>query len=75
MPILFNLRTDPYENATITSNTYWDWYIDRAYLLIPAQSLVIDHFKTYVEYPPRMKSASFTIDQDAIIEMLTPPSS
>lgn len=75
MPILFNLRTDPYENATITSNTYWDWYLDRAYLLIPAQSLVIDHFKTYVEYPPRMKSASFTIDQDEIIKMLTPPSS
>lgn len=72
MPILFNLRTDPYENATITSNTYWDWYLDRAYLLIPAQAKVIDHFKSYVKYPPRYKAASFTIDQDAIIKQLTP---
>lgn len=72
MPVLFNLRTDPYENATITSNTYWDWYLDRAYLLIPAQAKVIDHFKSYVKYPQRYKAASFTIDQDAIIEQLTP---
>jgi arylsulfatase len=27
LPYLFNLKTDPYERATITSNTYWDWYI------------------------------------------------
>jgi arylsulfatase len=72
IPLLFNLRTDPYENATITSNTYWDWYLDRAYLLLPAQAGVMDHFKTYVKYPPRYKAASFTIDQEAIIEQLTP---
>ena len=29
-PKLFNLRTDPFERADITSNTYWDWLIDRA---------------------------------------------
>lgn len=75
MPFLFNLRTDPYENATVTSNTYWDWYIDRAYLLLPAQSGVVDHFKTYVKYPPRYKAASFTIDQEALIEQLTPSGS
>ena len=25
LPKIFNLRTDPYEFADITSNTYWDW--------------------------------------------------
>ena len=49
-----------------------DWYLDRAYLLLPAQAGVLDHFKTYVKYPPRYKAASFTIDQDRIIEQLTP---
>ena len=35
-PKLFNLRTDPYERADITSNTYWDWLIDRLYLMFSA---------------------------------------
>ena len=30
-PKLFNLRTDPYERADITSNTYWDWVISHVY--------------------------------------------
>jgi arylsulfatase len=63
IPWLFNLRTDPYERAPITSNTYWEWYIDRVFLLVPAQSIVADFLGTFVTYPPRMKAASFTIDQ------------
>ena len=31
VPKLFNLRTDPYERADITSNTYYDWFIDHDY--------------------------------------------
>ena len=38
-PKLFNLRTDPYERADITSNTYWDWVIDHIYLFLPAQEI------------------------------------
>jgi arylsulfatase A-like enzyme len=30
IPKFFNLRTDPYERADITSNTYWDWVLDHA---------------------------------------------
>ena len=40
VPKLFNLRTDPYERADITSNTYYDWFLDHVYLLMPAQSAV-----------------------------------
>ena len=32
LPKLFNLRTDPYEFADITSNTYYDWFLHHAYL-------------------------------------------
>jgi arylsulfatase len=63
IPYLFNLRTDPYERADVTSNTYWDWYIDRVFLLVPAQGIVADYLGTFVDFPPRMKAASFTIDQ------------
>ena len=38
MPYLYNLRTDPFEKADVTSNTYWDWYLDRAFLVVPAQA-------------------------------------
>ena len=63
IPKIFNLRTDPFERADITSNTYWDWIIDHAFLLIPAQKYVSDFLATFKEFPPRQKSASFTIDQ------------
>jgi arylsulfatase len=62
-PKLFNLRTDPYERADVTSNTYWDWFLDRIFLMVPAQGMVADFLGTFVEFPPRMKAASFTIDQ------------
>jgi arylsulfatase len=62
-PKLFNLRTDPFERADRTSNTYWDWYIDRIFLVVPAQAIVAQFLGTFVEYPPRQKAASFTIDQ------------
>ena len=35
VPKIFNLRTDPYERADITSNTYYDWMLDHAWLLDP----------------------------------------
>lgn len=63
IPLLINLRTDPYERAPITSNTYWDWYLDHVYLLTPAQDYVGRFLGTFKEFPPRQKAASFTIDQ------------
>jgi len=63
LPKMFNLRTDPFEFADITSNTYWDWIFDHAYLLVPAQKLVSDFLATFKDYPPRQKAASFALDQ------------
>jgi arylsulfatase len=63
VPLIFNLRRDPYERAQLTSNTYYDWLIDRVYLLVPAQTYVGNFLQTFVEYPPRQKAASFSLDQ------------
>jgi arylsulfatase A-like enzyme len=63
VPKLFNLRTDPYERADTTSNSYWDWFIDHVFLLVPAQQLVGEFLATFREFPPRQKAASFTVDQ------------
>ncbi len=63
VPLIFNLRRDPYERASITSNTYYDWLLDRVYLLMPAQDYVGQFLSTFAEYPPRQKAASFNLDQ------------
>jgi arylsulfatase A-like enzyme len=63
IPKIFNLRTDPYERADITSNTYWDWYMYKAYMIMAGQAIVTSFLETFKEFPPRQKAASFTIDQ------------
>jgi arylsulfatase A-like enzyme len=63
VPKMFNLRTDPFERADITSNTYYDWILDHAFLLVPAQKYVGDFLATFAEFPPRQKAASFSLDQ------------
>jgi len=63
VPYIYNLRTDPFERATITSNTYYDWELDHAFMLVPAQALVGQFLGTFKEYPPRQKAASFSVDQ------------
>ena len=63
VPKIFNLRTDPFERADITSNTYYDWMLEHAWTLIPAQSYVAQMLQTLVEFPPSQTPASFTISQ------------
>ncbi|TPM94834.1 arylsulfatase [Mesorhizobium sp. B2-1-3A] len=62
-PKIFNLRTDPYERADITSNTYFDWYFSKGYIIMAAQAVVQPFLATFKDYPPRQKAASFTLDQ------------
>jgi arylsulfatase A-like enzyme len=62
-PKLYNLRTDPYERADITSNTYYDWFLDHDYIALAATSIVTKFLETFKDFPPRQKAASFTIDQ------------
>jgi arylsulfatase len=68
LPKIFNLRTDPYEFADITSNTYWDWVIHNAYFIFAAQAAAGRFASTFKEFPAVQKPNSFTID-DAIEKM------
>jgi hypothetical protein len=63
VPKVFNLRTDPYERADITSNTFWDDFVDNAYIALAASTLVAEFLETFREFPPAQRAASFTIDQ------------
>ncbi|MFV0367490.1 MAG: arylsulfatase [Hyphomicrobiaceae bacterium] len=63
IPKLFDLRSDPYERADITSNTYWDWLLDHSYIVAPANMEVAKFLETFKEYPPSQRPDSFSIDQ------------
>ncbi|MFY4730870.1 sulfatase-like hydrolase/transferase, partial [Nitrospira sp. BLG_2] len=63
VPKIFNLRTDPYERADITSNTYYDWLLDHVFLLVPAQAYVANFLTSFMDYPQRQKAATFNLDE------------
>ena len=46
----------------MTSNTYWDWLIDRLYLMFYGSAIVNQFLETFKEFPPRQEPASFTIN-------------
>ncbi len=62
VPKIFNLRRDPFERADENSNTYYDWMLDHAFMLVPAQALVQRQLETFKTFPPRQKPASFNLD-------------
>jgi arylsulfatase A-like enzyme len=61
-PKLFNLRMDPYERADVTSNTYYDWVMDRIFLFGPAQEYAGKFLATFKDFPPRQKADSFNLE-------------
>ncbi|MGB8628452.1 MAG: arylsulfatase [Xanthobacteraceae bacterium] len=68
----YDLHADPFERADVTSNTYWDWLIDHAYIAYGAQAYVGNFLATFREFPPSQRAASFTVDQ--IMDELQKPS-
>ncbi len=67
-PIMYNLRTDPFEFATVTSNTYNDWMFGHAFLIYAVQAVAAKFAQTFRDFPAVQKPNSFTID-DAMAKM------
>jgi arylsulfatase len=64
IPKIYNLRSDPFERGDVDGDVFYNkWMVDRAFLLVPAQALVAEFLKTFQEFPPRQRPASFSIDQ------------
>ena len=68
VPKMFNLRTDPYEYADTTSNSYWDWVLHNAFFIYGAQAAAMKFAETFKEFPAIQKPNTFTVD-DAIAKM------
>jgi hypothetical protein len=63
LPKLFNLRADPFERAQRESGDYVRWFVDHAFVLVPAQSIVAQHLASFKEFPPRQRPGSFSVEQ------------
>jgi arylsulfatase A-like enzyme len=63
VPKIFNLRMDPYERADVTSNTYYEYLLERAFLVVPTQAIVGQFIATFRDFPPRQRPSSFSVDQ------------
>jgi arylsulfatase len=63
-PDLYNLRSDPFERGKEDGTLFYGkWMADRTFLLVPAQAIVAEFLKTFKDFPPRQKPASFSVDQ------------
>jgi arylsulfatase len=62
IPHIYSLRRDPFETASLNSNTYWDWIVDHVPQLYAAQAVTAAQIADFVKYPPRQKAASFNLD-------------
>ena len=62
VPLLFNLRRDPFEKAQHNSNTYNDWFLDRVFVLGPMQRVAGEFLMTMKEYPPSQSPGSFNLE-------------
>ena len=64
LPYICNLRSDPFERAKDDATMFYDkWLADHVFLLVPTQVLIGQYLKTFEEFPPRQKPASFSINQ------------
>jgi arylsulfatase len=61
LPLMFNLRRDPFERAQHISNTYHDWVIDRAYILGPMQAVASQFLLTMKDYPPSQTPGDWSL--------------
>jgi arylsulfatase len=69
LPKFFNLRADPFERGD-ESFKYDDWSVQNVFLMYAAQPMIGEWLESFKEFPPRAKSASFTIDQ--VVQTLMP---
>jgi arylsulfatase len=61
VPLLFNLRRDPFEKAQHNATVYNNWFLDRVFALAPMQQLAAKFLSTMSEYPPSQTAGSFNL--------------
>src|SRR5271155_1586138 len=73
VPLIENLRMDPYEKAPLISDQYDDWQVHNVYLAIQGQISAQEFVESFKAYPPSQAPASFTIDPEMFVNMAPKP--
>lgn len=63
MPLVVNLRQDPFERTPFESDSYRRFQADKLWTLVPAQAIAGQFIQSFKEYPPSQRSASMNLDQ------------
>jgi arylsulfatase A-like enzyme len=64
MPILTNLRLDPFERAGISKSiNYYNWFVYQFWRFVFVQQVVGQLAQTFLQFPPLQKPASFNLEQ------------
>ena len=61
VPLLFHLRRDPFEKAQHNANVYNDWFLSRAFVVVPIQGMAAKFLQTMKDYPPSQSPGSFNL--------------
>jgi len=61
VPLLFNLRRDPFERAQHNANVYDDWLLDRVFILAPLNAIAGKFLLSMSDYPPSATPGSFNL--------------
>jgi len=69
VPKIYDLRADPFERAE-ESFKFFDWQLENLFVMYAAPPMLMEWLSSFKEFPPRAKSASFSIDQ--VVEALMP---
>jgi arylsulfatase A-like enzyme len=62
IPLIFDLRMDPYERAQHNANQFNHWQTQNQFLAMPSIPIVFQFVATFKEFPPRQKPASFNVE-------------
>jgi arylsulfatase len=63
LPLMFNLRRDPFERSQHNSNSYYEFVFDHVFLIYGMMAIVQAQIDDYVKYPPRQKPTSYNLDE------------
>jgi arylsulfatase A-like enzyme len=63
VPLVENLRMDPFERAEEEGMDWTHWMADRMFVFAPAGGYVAQWLQSFREFPPRQKPGSFNLDR------------
>ena len=69
MPMIGNLRSDPFERAHHEAIGYGKWQFEHMFMFAPAGFYVGQWLQSFRDFPPRQKPGSFSLDR--VMEAIT----